>query len=82
MVAVIIGALDADFEPKVFFEIGIFLICFVLLGRYLENIAKGKTSEAITKLLMLQPPKVSVYLFVCLCCAYFVRVACHVCVCL
>lgn len=37
-----------------FFEISIFLICFVLLGRWLENIAKSRTSSAITKLLSLK----------------------------
>ncbi len=39
---------------NLFFEVSVLLICFVLFGRLLENIAKGKTSEAITKLLGLQ----------------------------
>ena len=38
----------------VFFESSAMLITFVVLGRLLENFAKGKTSEAITKLLRLQ----------------------------
>jgi Cu+-exporting ATPase len=37
-----------------FFETSIFLITFVILGRYLESMAKGKTSEAISKLISLQ----------------------------
>ena len=37
-----------------FFETATTLITFVILGRYLEAIAKGKTSEAITKLTGMQ----------------------------
>lgn len=37
-----------------FFETATTLITFVILGRYLEAIAKGKTSEAITKLTSMQ----------------------------
>jgi Cu+-exporting ATPase len=37
-----------------FFETSAMLITFVILGRLLESIAKGKTSDAITKLLHLQ----------------------------
>jgi hypothetical protein len=33
------------------------LITFILLGKYLETVAKGKTSEAIQKLLALQVPQ-------------------------
>jgi Cu+-exporting ATPase len=54
VIAVLIGMFNSDFEPIVFFEISLFLIAFVMMGRFLENLAKGKTSEAITKLLMLQ----------------------------
>lgn len=38
-----------------YFETSAMLITFVLLGKYLEVLAKGKTSEAIGKLLQLQP---------------------------
>jgi Cu+-exporting ATPase len=37
-----------------YYEIAGLLIMFILLGKYLEAIAKGKTSEAIRKLLSLQ----------------------------
>jgi Cu+-exporting ATPase len=40
----------------VFFDTSAMLISFVLLGKYLETVAKGKTSEAIRKLMSLQPP--------------------------
>ena len=38
-----------------YFEIAGLLILFILLGKYLEAKAKGKTSEAIKKLIGLQP---------------------------
>ena len=38
-----------------YFEAAAVLITFVMLGRYLEAIAKGKTSEAIGKLMNLSP---------------------------
>jgi Cu+-exporting ATPase len=41
--------------PDLYFEIGVFLITFVLLGKWLEARAKGKTSDAIKKLMGLQP---------------------------
>ena len=40
--------------PELYFETSAFLITFVLLGKYLEARAKGRTSEAIQKLLQLQ----------------------------
>ena len=38
-----------------YFETTVMLINFILLGKYLEIVAKGKTSEAIGKLLKLAP---------------------------
>jgi Cu+-exporting ATPase len=43
-----------SFEGAVFFETSALLITFVVLGRYLEAIAKGKTSSAIKRLMGLQ----------------------------
>ncbi|MFH1868820.1 MAG: heavy metal translocating P-type ATPase [Candidatus Omnitrophota bacterium] len=40
---------------NLYYEIAGFLIAFILLGKLLESIAKGKTSEAIKKLMGLQP---------------------------
>ncbi len=37
-----------------YYEVAALLIAFILLGKYLEAIAKGKTSEAIKKLMGLQ----------------------------
>lgn len=41
--------------PNIYFEVSAFLIVFVSLGKYLEAKAKGKTSEAIEKLMDLAP---------------------------
>ena len=38
-----------------FFETSAMLITFILLGKYLETIAKGRTSAAIQELMQLQP---------------------------
>ncbi|MEM4367165.1 MAG: copper-translocating P-type ATPase [Candidatus Anstonellales archaeon] len=38
-----------------YYETATLLLTFIVLGKYLEAIAKGKTSEAIKKLLALQP---------------------------
>ncbi|CAI2188817.1 16293_t:CDS:2, partial [Funneliformis geosporum] len=40
-----------------FFETSIFLMTFIMLGRWLEAKVKGKTFETITKLMELQPDK-------------------------
>ena len=43
-----------SFQGSVFFETAAFLFTFIVLGKYLEAKAKGKTSEAIKKLVELQ----------------------------
>lgn len=42
-------------EGELYFEVAGLLIAFILLGRYLEAVTKGRTSEAIKKLLGLKP---------------------------
>ena len=56
IIAIIISLAVPEFESDLYFETSVLLITFILLGRYLENVAKGKTSEAITKLMSLQAP--------------------------
>ncbi len=49
-----IVAPSGEMIPDLYFETAAFLITFVLLGKYLEVKAKGKTSDAIKKLMGLQ----------------------------
>ncbi|NPV92812.1 MAG: copper-translocating P-type ATPase [Firmicutes bacterium] len=42
-------------HAHLYFEVSAILITLILLGKYLEAVAKGKTSEAIRKLMGLQP---------------------------
>ncbi|XP_010673611.2 copper-transporting ATPase HMA4 isoform X1 [Beta vulgaris subsp. vulgaris] len=53
---VLIKALTSNvFEGQDFFETSAMLISFILLGKYLEIVAKGKTSDALAKLSELAP---------------------------
>jgi len=49
----IIG-IDGTKIPELYFETAAFLITFVILGKWLESKAKGRTSDAIKKLMGLQ----------------------------
>lgn len=53
--SVLFGAINENYHGEDFFETSAMLIMFVLLGKYLEVMAKGKTSEAISRLLQLAP---------------------------
>lgn len=52
--ALLYGAITGFWSPT-YFETSAMLITFVLLGKYLESLAKGKTSDAIRKLVELTP---------------------------
>ncbi|KAL7167510.1 hypothetical protein ACSBR2_038053 [Camellia fascicularis] len=53
--SVLRAATSPNFKATDFFETSAMLISFILLGKYLEVLAKGKTSEAIAKLMDLTP---------------------------
>ena len=52
--ALLYGAITG-FWSRTYFETSPMLITFVLFGKYLESLAKGKTSDAIKKLVELTP---------------------------
>ncbi|KAM9971975.1 hypothetical protein ACTFIW_011965 [Dictyostelium discoideum] len=54
VISIIIGIVNPMYEAMHFFETSASLITFIILGRWLENIAKGHTSSAIVKLMNLQ----------------------------
>ena len=47
--------ISGGIEPKVYFDTSVIIITLILLGRVLEARAKGQTSEAIKRLIGLQP---------------------------
>lgn len=52
----VMKAVSSDaFQGQDFFETSVMLISFILLGKYLEVVAKGKTSDALAKLVGLAP---------------------------
>ncbi|KAK4797779.1 hypothetical protein SAY86_030105 [Trapa natans] len=53
--ALLYGAVTGSRSLPTYFETSSMLITFVLLGKYLESLAKGKTSDAIKKLIELAP---------------------------
>jgi len=55
-ISILIWSGDANYGMKdLYFEVAGLLIVFILLGRYLEAVAKGRTSASIRKLLELRP---------------------------
>ncbi len=46
---------SAGLEPTLYFDSGTSIIALILLGRYLEALAKGRASDAVRRLLELRP---------------------------
>ncbi len=49
-----------DIKTHIYYESAALILIFISLGKYLEAITKGKTSEAIKKLIGLQPKEATV----------------------
>ncbi|MCB0845446.1 MAG: heavy metal translocating P-type ATPase, partial [Bacteroidetes bacterium] len=53
--------LSRGIPAHVYYESAVIIVTLILLGRYLEEKAKSKTSTAIKKLMGLQPKEVTIY---------------------
>lgn len=51
---------EVNREAHLYFESAAFILVFISLGKYLEAVTKGKTSEAIKKLIGLQPKEATI----------------------
>ncbi len=49
-----------EITPSLYYESAVFILIFISLGKYLEAATKGKTSDAIKKLIGLQPKEATV----------------------
>lgn len=54
-----IGRGDVGYVHFLYYESAVVILALIMLGKYLENVSKGRTSEAIKKLMGLQPKKAS-----------------------
>jgi len=52
--------LGTKVEANLYYESAVLILVFISLGKYLEAITKGKTSEAIKKLIGLQPKEATI----------------------
>ncbi|WP_347552694.1 heavy metal translocating P-type ATPase [Pseudalkalibacillus hwajinpoensis] len=52
--------LNPSYNPSLYFETSAILITLILVGKLFEDLAKGRTTQAITKLLNLQAKEASV----------------------
>ena len=55
VMSVLLACMYKEFHGQHFFESSALLLTFVVMGKLMESYAKGKTSDALAKLLKLQP---------------------------
>jgi Cu+-exporting ATPase len=55
LIALALQEMNPEFQGQIFFDSSAMLLMFVTFGKTLESIATGKTTEALTKLMQLQP---------------------------
>ncbi|WP_319370164.1 heavy metal translocating P-type ATPase [uncultured Ilyobacter sp.] len=48
---------NVEYARVLYYESAVVILALIMLGKYLENVSKGRTSEAIKKLMGLQPKK-------------------------
>ncbi len=62
VVSIIYGALKHyTMPPRVLFDTSALLITFITIGKYLENIAKGQVSSALSRLIQLAPSQCTIF---------------------
>ncbi|ODQ65094.1 heavy metal translocatin [Nadsonia fulvescens var. elongata DSM 6958] len=54
-------ATSSNYKATTLFDASAMLFSFILLGKYLENKAKGATSTALSRLISLNPPQADIY---------------------
>ena len=58
--SIVYNYFNTEYHGAVFFETAAILLTFIFLGKYLEEVTKGRTSEAIKKLIELRPDTATV----------------------
>jgi P-type Cu+ transporter len=46
---------DSNGDTQTFFDSSVFVMLFILAGRYLESLSKGRTGDAVTSLVKMKP---------------------------
>ena len=55
--------MQSSYHGNHFFETSVFLLSFVVLGKYMEAVAKGHTTSALSRLATLQPKRALLLIF-------------------